>query len=142
MSGSAPCRRRIRGRRRSRHRCAGKSPPRTKNNQRQAWHWKVPPPTVRQREAGGPPGRRGEVGTAYPEFPQRCALVDSRFNDAVLCPLSSLFLVPLIDSPLPFIIGSLVCTAAPGPDNLAILSLGLTRGRRAGIGFAIGCALG
>ena len=47
-----------------------------------------------------------------------------------------------MDSHLAFIIGSLISIAAPGPDNLAIISLGLTHGRRAGIGFAIGCALG
>ena len=47
-----------------------------------------------------------------------------------------------MESHLAFIIGSLICTAAPGPDNLAIISLGLTHGRHAGIGFGIGCALG
>jgi len=41
-----------------------------------------------------------------------------------------------------FLIASLICTAAPGPDNLAVLSLGLAHGRRAGMGFAVGCALG
>ena len=51
-------------------------------------------------------------------------------------------LITPIDSPLAFIVGSLICAAAPGPDNLAILSLGLTHGRHAGIGFAFGCALG
>jgi threonine/homoserine/homoserine lactone efflux protein len=43
---------------------------------------------------------------------------------------------------LAFIFASLICTLAPGPDNLAIVSLGLAHGRRAGMGFAIGCALG
>ncbi len=47
-----------------------------------------------------------------------------------------------MESFLTFIVASLICTAAPGPDNLAILSLGLTHGRRAGMGFALGCALG
>jgi threonine/homoserine/homoserine lactone efflux protein len=47
-----------------------------------------------------------------------------------------------MESYFAFIIGSLICTAAPGPDNLAIISLGLAHGRRAGMGFAIGCALG
>jgi len=31
---------------------------------------------------------------------------------------------------------------APGPDNLMVLSLGISRGHRAGVGFAFGCALG
>ncbi len=47
-----------------------------------------------------------------------------------------------MESYLAFVVASLICTAAPGPDNLAILSLGLTHGRRAGVGFAVGCALG
>ncbi len=43
---------------------------------------------------------------------------------------------------LGFGIASIICTIAPGPDNLAVLSLGLSRGRRAGMGFALGCGLG
>lgn len=31
---------------------------------------------------------------------------------------------------------------APGPDNLTVLSLGLSRGRAASLGFAMGCAAG
>ena len=41
-----------------------------------------------------------------------------------------------------FLAASLVCIAAPGPDSLGVLSLGLSRGRRAGMGYAAGCALG
>ncbi|MCW3062796.1 MAG: lysine transporter LysE [Capsulimonas sp.] len=41
-----------------------------------------------------------------------------------------------------FLAASLICVVAPGPDNLGVLSLGLSRGRKAGIGFAAGCALG
>jgi threonine/homoserine/homoserine lactone efflux protein len=47
-----------------------------------------------------------------------------------------------MESYFAFVVASLICTAAPGPDNLAILSLGLAHGRRAGVGFALGCALG
>ncbi|HEY3329729.1 MAG TPA: LysE family translocator [Capsulimonadaceae bacterium] len=43
---------------------------------------------------------------------------------------------------LGFIAAALVVCAAPGPDNLAVLSLGISRGKRAGVGFALGCALG
>ncbi|WP_421654985.1 LysE family translocator [Leptothermofonsia sp. ETS-13] len=43
---------------------------------------------------------------------------------------------------LGFAIASIICTIAPGPDNLAVLSLGLSRGQRAGMGFALGCGLG
>ncbi|MCL6435520.1 MAG: LysE family translocator [Leptolyngbyaceae cyanobacterium HOT.MB2.61] len=43
---------------------------------------------------------------------------------------------------LGFAIASIICTIAPGPDNLAVLSLGLSRGRSAGMGFALGCGLG
>lgn len=43
---------------------------------------------------------------------------------------------------LAFVGAALLVTAAPGPDNLMVLSLGLARGRRAGIAFGSGCALG
>lgn len=43
---------------------------------------------------------------------------------------------------LSFAIASLVCIIAPGTDNLSVLSLGLARGRQAGMGFALGCGLG
>jgi threonine/homoserine/homoserine lactone efflux protein len=33
-------------------------------------------------------------------------------------------------------------TLAPGPDNLMVLSLGMARGRQAGVAFGLGCALG
>jgi threonine/homoserine/homoserine lactone efflux protein len=41
-----------------------------------------------------------------------------------------------------FLLAAALITLAPGPDNLSVLSLGLSRGRRAGIGFGLGCALG
>ena len=41
-----------------------------------------------------------------------------------------------------FVLAAIVCTFAPGPDNLSVLSLGISRGKRAGIGFGLGCALG
>lgn len=43
---------------------------------------------------------------------------------------------------LAFVGAALLVTAAPGPDNLMVLSLGLARGRQAGIAFGSGCALG
>ena len=43
---------------------------------------------------------------------------------------------------LGFLLAALLITFAPGPDNLSVLSLGMSRGRRAGIGFGLGCALG
>jgi threonine/homoserine/homoserine lactone efflux protein len=41
-----------------------------------------------------------------------------------------------------FLLAAGLVTLSPGPDNLAVLSLGISRGRRAGIGFGLGCALG
>lgn len=41
-----------------------------------------------------------------------------------------------------FLATALVLTATPGPDNLMVLSMGMSRGRRAGIAFGLGCALG
>ncbi|NJD35526.1 MAG: LysE family translocator [Betaproteobacteria bacterium] len=43
---------------------------------------------------------------------------------------------------LAFLAASALITIAPGPDNLMVLSVGISRGRAAGIGFGIGCALG
>lgn len=47
-----------------------------------------------------------------------------------------------IDVLLVFLAASALITIAPGPDNLMVLSVGISRGRAAGIGFGIGCALG
>src|SRR5689334_7081406 len=43
---------------------------------------------------------------------------------------------------LPFVLASLVCIIAPGPDNISVVSYGISCGRRAGILFAAGCATG
>lgn len=43
---------------------------------------------------------------------------------------------------LAFLAASALITLAPGPDNLMVLSVGISRGRTAGIGFGLGCALG
>jgi len=43
---------------------------------------------------------------------------------------------------LAFLATALVLTATPGPDNLMVLSMGMSRGRRAGLAFGLGCALG
>lgn len=37
---------------------------------------------------------------------------------------------------------AVLITLSPGPDNLMVLSLGASRGRRRGMAFGIGCALG
>jgi threonine/homoserine/homoserine lactone efflux protein len=41
-----------------------------------------------------------------------------------------------------FLVAAMLITLAPGPDNLMVLSLGVARGREAGIAFGLGCALG
>ena len=41
-----------------------------------------------------------------------------------------------------FLVAAVLVTLAPGPDNLMVLSLGMARGRRAGVLFGLGCALG
>lgn len=41
-----------------------------------------------------------------------------------------------------FLVAAMLITAAPGPDNLMVLSMGMSRGRRQGIVFGLGCALG
>lgn len=41
-----------------------------------------------------------------------------------------------------FLLTALLLTATPGPDNLMVLSMGVSRGKKAGIAFGLGCALG
>jgi len=41
-----------------------------------------------------------------------------------------------------FVLASLICIIAPGPDTLTILSLGLSRGRSTATYFGAGCAIG
>lgn len=41
-----------------------------------------------------------------------------------------------------FLLAATVITLAPGPDNMMILSLGMSRGRRPSVAFGLGCALG
>jgi threonine/homoserine/homoserine lactone efflux protein len=41
-----------------------------------------------------------------------------------------------------FFFAATLVALAPGPDNLMVLSLGMARGRKPGVAFALGCALG
>jgi threonine/homoserine/homoserine lactone efflux protein len=41
-----------------------------------------------------------------------------------------------------FLITAVILTVTPGPDNLMLLGISLSKGRRQGIVFGIGCALG
>lgn len=41
-----------------------------------------------------------------------------------------------------FLAAALLITASPGPDNLMVLGVGMSRGRRQGMVFGLGCALG
>lgn len=41
-----------------------------------------------------------------------------------------------------FLITAVILTITPGPDNLMVLGISLSKGRRQGIIFGIGCALG
>jgi len=43
---------------------------------------------------------------------------------------------------LAFLVAAVLITVSPGPDNLMILSVGMSRGRRHGMAFGLGCALG
>lgn len=50
--------------------------------------------------------------------------------------------MPGLEQWLLFLPMALLITAAPGPDNLAVLALGVSRGRAASLGFGLGCAAG
>ena len=41
-----------------------------------------------------------------------------------------------------FLVAAILITLAPGPDNLMVLSIGMARGRKPGVAFGLGCALG
>ncbi|MEJ7139135.1 LysE family translocator [Amphibiibacter pelophylacis] len=41
-----------------------------------------------------------------------------------------------------FLLAAVLITASPGPDNLLVLGMGLSQGRRQGIAFGLGCAMG
>jgi threonine/homoserine/homoserine lactone efflux protein len=41
-----------------------------------------------------------------------------------------------------FLVAAVLITLSPGPDNLMVLSLGISRGRSQGMAFGLGCALG
>lgn len=41
-----------------------------------------------------------------------------------------------------FLMAASLITLSPGPDNLLVLSLGISRGRQQGVAFGLGCALG
>ena len=43
---------------------------------------------------------------------------------------------------LPFLLTALLLTATPGPDNLMVLGVGASKGRRLGMAFGLGCATG
>ena len=46
------------------------------------------------------------------------------------------------DQFLAFLLAAILITASPGPDNLMVLGLGMSKGRRQGMAFGLGCALG
>lgn len=41
-----------------------------------------------------------------------------------------------------FLLAALLITASPGPDNLMVLGMGMSKGRSRGIAFGLGCAMG
>lgn len=43
---------------------------------------------------------------------------------------------------LAFLFAAVLITASPGPDNLMVLGLGISKGRKQGMVFGLGCALG
>jgi threonine/homoserine/homoserine lactone efflux protein len=50
--------------------------------------------------------------------------------------------MPSLDTLLAFLGISILITLAPGPDNLMVIGQSLSRGRRAGLAFGLGCAAG
>lgn len=50
--------------------------------------------------------------------------------------------MPTIEQLIPFLLTAVLLTATPGPDNLMVLGVGASRGRRLGMAFGLGCAAG
>ena len=71
-------------------------------------------------------------------------LADGRTGAPVthIGPALKLIVMPTSDTLLAFLAIAVVLTLAPGPDNLLVLGESLARGRLAGFGIAVGCALG
>lgn len=47
-----------------------------------------------------------------------------------------------VDQFFGFLLAALLITASPGPDNLLVLGMGMSKGRKRGIAFGLGCAMG
>ena len=46
------------------------------------------------------------------------------------------------DQFLGFLAAAMLITLSPGPDNLMVLGVGISRGRAQGMAFGLGCAFG
>lgn len=47
-----------------------------------------------------------------------------------------------VDQFFGFLVAALLITASPGPDNLMVLGMGMSKGRSRGMAFGLGCAIG
>jgi threonine/homoserine/homoserine lactone efflux protein len=47
-----------------------------------------------------------------------------------------------IEQILGFLTAALLITLSPGPDNMMVLGIGMSKGRARGMAFGLGCALG
>jgi threonine/homoserine/homoserine lactone efflux protein len=53
-----------------------------------------------------------------------------------------MIIVVTLQQVIGFLIAALLITASPGSDNLMVLGMGMSRGRRQGVAFGLGCAFG
>jgi threonine/homoserine/homoserine lactone efflux protein len=85
---------------------------------------------LRTTPAAGLSGRR-----------RACMRSRPRYHGALFCLCrTSMLLTP--EQFFAFLAAAMLITASPGPDNLMVLSFGISRGRRQGMVFGLGCALG
>lgn len=47
-----------------------------------------------------------------------------------------------VDQFFSFLVAAILITASPGPDNLMVLGMGMSKGRSRGMAFGLGCAIG
>ena len=50
--------------------------------------------------------------------------------------------MPQLEQFFSFLLAAMLITASPGPDNLMVLGMGISKGRKQGIAFGLGCAFG
>ncbi len=107
-------------------------------------------PTAHHADSGPRPGGRPGLHVRTVTPPQRYARkqhtgLTLHELAATLGTPDPLTIIPpmlTLAQTLAFLAAAVLLTLSPGPDNLMVLSMGMSKGRRQGIAFGLGCAIG